>query len=217
MTEDKQTYKRVLLIFVAILSIYGAYSSGNKYNDYFYNKESLKQLNSSECVTADNLSFDNSDSDIKNIDNIDSRISYDNFLKLKMGMSYDEVKNILGDGKEIPPSEAHGKKTTIYEYNGEGISNITITLQDDCVISKTQLNLKHSDGKELSLNDYNKINSGMSYDKVKDLIGDGELTTESSVANSIIDVYSYINKDGSSANFTFDNGSLRMKSQYSLK
>ena len=142
MTEDKQTYKRVLLIFVAILSIYGAYSSGNKYNYYFYNKESLKQLNSSECVTADNLSFDNSDSDIKNIDNIDSRISYDNFLKLKMGMSYD---------------------------------------------------------------------------KVKDLIGDGELTTESSVANSIIDVYSYINKDGSSANFTFDNGSLRMKSQYSLK
>ena len=217
MIEDKKTYKRILLIFVAVLSIYGAYSSGNKYNNSLYNKDSLKSSKNIECVTADNLSFDNSDGDSQNIDNIKSQISYDNFLKIQMGMSYDEARNILGDGKEISSSEISGVKTTMYEYNGEGISNITITLQDNHIVSKTQLNLKHRNDNILSLCDYNMISSGMSYDKVKELIGDGELTTESYNTDSTIDIYSYINSDGSNANFTFDNISLRIKTQHNLK
>ena len=133
-----------------------------------------------------------------------------------MGMSYDEVKNILGDGKEISSSEISGINTTIYEYDGKGISNITVTLQNNSVTSKTQLGLKESNS-NISLDDYNKINTGMSYDKVKELIGDGQLITESSIMNSTSYIYSYINEDGSNANFTFDNNGLTIKAQYNLK
>ena len=197
MIEHNKTYQRILLVLVGILAIYGAYSSGNKFKNSNNYSDNLEILNQNQSIPADNLSFNNSDGDSQSTDNNNyeqSKISYHNFLNIKMGMSYDEVKNILGDGKEISSSEISGINTTIYEYDGKGISNITVTLQNNSVTSKTQLGLKESSS-NISLDDYNKINTGMSYDKVKELIGDGQLTTESSIMNSTSYIYSYINKD----------------------
>ena len=219
MIEHNKTYKRILLVLVGILAIYGAYSSGNKFKNSNNYSDNLEILNQNQSIPADNLSFNNSDGDSQSTDNNNyeqSKISYHNFLNIKMGMSYDEVKNILGDGKEISSSEISGINTTIYEYDGKGISNITVTLQNNSVTSKTQLGLKESNS-NISLDDYNKINTGMSYDKVKELIGDGQLITESSIMNSTSYIYSYINEDGSNANFTFDNNGLTIKAQYNLK
>lgn len=219
MIEDKKrTYKRILLIFIAMLSIYGAYSSGNKFiNPDQYNKNS-EVINDNQSVPADNLSFDNSDGDSENTEsnNPQDKISYDNFLNISMGMSYEEVRNILGDGKEVSSNETKGTKTTMYEYEGKGINNITIMLENDSVISKSQLNLKE-DKSNISLDDYNKINNGMSYETAKELIGEGQLVTESSMMGSKSYIYSYINTDGSNANFTFDSNGLTVKSQYNLK
>lgn len=215
MIVQKKSYKRIILILVTVLAVYGAYSSGNKYK----NNVDSNITNANESIPADSLSFNNSDGDSESTDDNDheqSKISYDNFLNIKMGMSYDDVKNILGDGIEISCSEFSGNKTTIYEYDGKGISNITITLNNNSVTSKTQLGLK-SNNSNISLTDYNKVKNGMSYDKVKELIGEGQLTTESSIMDSTSYIYSYINKDGSNANFTFDNSGLTMKAQYNLK
>lgn len=214
--EDKTTYKKILLVVIAVLSVYGAYASGNNYRNYVSSEDNLEVLENSESVSADNLSFNNSDGDIQNTDNNNSKVSYDSFLNIKMGMSYEEVKNILGDGTEISTSDMRGKKTTLYEFEGKGISNITITLQDDCVTSKSQLNLINSSS-NVSLDDYNKINIGMSYDKVKELLNEGQLITESSAQGYTSCIYSYINKDGSNANFTFEDNVLKVKSQYNLK
>ncbi|WP_346885203.1 hypothetical protein [Clostridium sp. UBA4395] len=61
----------------------------------------------------------------------DTKVTYENFLKINMGAKYDEVKNILGDGKEESSSEVAGIKTNLYSWNGSGISNLTITIQND--------------------------------------------------------------------------------------
>lgn len=216
MIEDKKTYKRILLAFVVILSIYGAYCGGYKHRNLEDTRKNSELLNNNKSIPADSLSFDNSNGNIENIDDNQSKISYDNFLNIKMGMSFEEVKNILGNGKEISSSETEGIKTSIYEYEGKGISSITITTQNNCVTCKTQLNLKPNKNK-ISLEDYNKINNGMSYENVKEVIGEGQLTTESSIMGSSSAIYSYINPDGSNAYFTFDNNMLKIKTQYNLK
>lgn len=40
----------------------------------------------------------------------DTKITYENFMNIKMGQSYDEVKALLGDGKESSSSDDGGIK-----------------------------------------------------------------------------------------------------------
>ena len=40
----------------------------------------------------------------------DTKVTYDNFLKVNMGAKYDEVVAILGEGKELSSSEIGGIK-----------------------------------------------------------------------------------------------------------
>lgn len=216
MTEHKVIYQRCLLIILVILAIYGAYTSGEKHkqsNDFNY-----LETNKDEIIPADKITFNNFDGDSNNTENEKyyDNISYDNFINLKLGSSYEEIKNVLGEGRKVCSNEISNVNTTIYEYEGRGISNITLTLQNGKLTSKTQLGLKPINS-NITLDKYNMITKGMSYDEVINILGEGQLTTESSLMNNISCVYSYINEDGSNANFTFNYNGLNMKTQYNLK
>lgn len=54
----------------------------------------------------------------------DTKITYDNFMNIKIGQSYDEVKALLGDDKESSSSDVGGIKTVMYEWQGSGMGNI---------------------------------------------------------------------------------------------
>ncbi|AQR93734.1 DUF3862 domain-containing protein [Clostridium saccharoperbutylacetonicum] len=146
----------------------------------------------------------------------DTKITYENFMNIKMGQSYDEVKALLGDGKESSSSDDGGIKTIMYQWQGSGIGNISITFQNGAATIKAQAFLKDYDAK-ITMDKYNQIQNGMTYEQVKGILGDGELSTETKIMDSDAKLYSYINKDGSIATFNFSDDKLDTKSQYELK
>ncbi|AGF54812.1 beta-lactamase-inhibitor protein BLIP [Clostridium phage HM T] len=146
----------------------------------------------------------------------DTKITYENFMNIKMGQSYDEVKALLGDGKESSSSDDGGIRTIMYQWQGSGIGNISITFQNGAATIKAQAFLKDYDAK-ITMDKYNQIQNGMTYEQVKGILGDGELSTETKIMDSDAKLYSYINKDGSIATFNFSDDKLDTKSQYELK
>jgi hypothetical protein len=146
----------------------------------------------------------------------ETKITYENFMNIKMGQSYDEVKALLGDGKESSSSDDGGIKTIMYQWQGSGIGNISITFQNGAATIKAQAFLKDYDAK-ITMDKYNQIQNGMTYEQVKGILGDGELSTETKIMDSDAKLYSYINKDGSIATFNFSDDKLDTKSQYELK
>ena len=71
-------------------------------------------------------------------------ITLDEFNKIENGMTYDQVKEIVGcDGTVNSDTEVMGSKMTIYSWYGkDGISNANVNIQDNKLINKTQIGLK---------------------------------------------------------------------------
>lgn len=146
----------------------------------------------------------------------EAKVTYENFLNIKMGQSYEEVIALLGEGKESSLSEISNIKTTIYRWNGKGINNISVTIQNGIVTAKAQAGL-NSNKTDITMDNYNKIENGMTYEQIKSILGEGEVTSQTETINHKSTIYSYINKDGSYASFTFTNDSMSMKAQFNLK
>lgn len=146
----------------------------------------------------------------------DTKVTYDNFMKIQMGQSYNDVVSLLGEGKESSSSQVGDVKTVIYEWAGSGMGNINVTVEGGAVTGKAQTFLKDYDAK-ITMDLYNKIENGMTYDQVKGILGEGELSSESKIMDSDSKMYSYVNKDGSNASLTFSDGKMDTKSQLNLK
>ena len=71
----------------------------------------------------------------------------------------------------------------------------------------------------VTMEKFNQINTGMTYDEVKNIIGcDGTLSTETSVGNQTLKIYGWYAKNGvSNATFSFTNDKLDAKSQLGLE
>lgn len=71
----------------------------------------------------------------------------------------------------------------------------------------------------ITLDEFNRIESGMSYEDVVNIIGsNGSLSSESSMGNYTIQIYTwYGNIIGANANVTFQNGKVVGKAQVGLR
>lgn len=145
-----------------------------------------------------------------------TKVTYDNFLKIKMGDKYENVVAILGEGKEQTSSEVSGVKTAIYEWNGSGLSNMNVTIQNGVVTGKAQIGLTESDAK-ITLEKYNQVKDGMTYDQVKAILGEGQITSQTKIMDIESIIYTWTNKDGSNMNCTFTSGKMALKAQFDLK
>lgn len=146
-----------------------------------------------------------------------SKINYDNFLKIKMGGSYEDVVALLGaEGTQESSSEVAGIKTVLYNWDGPSVSSMNITLQDDKIMTKAQMGLV--DGKSnITLEKYNQAQEGMSYKQVVAILGEGQILSQSEILGMDTTMYAWINKDGSNANLTFQGDVLQLKAQFNLK
>lgn len=73
---------------------------------------------------------------------------------------------------------------------------------------------------KLNLEKFNKIQTGMTYQQVVDIIGeDGTVLSESEIANIKTTIYSWYGEGsiGANANVTFQNGKVTSKAQFGLK
>lgn len=195
-TKKKSIFKRwwfwVLIAIIVIAAI--SNSSGNK--------------------TANNPAKTDNTTPVKS--EPASKITYDNFMKIKMGERLTELETLIGKGSEESSSEVSGIKTVMYTWRGPGISNMNVTIQNNIVTGKAQAGLQQMDAK-ITLDKYNQVKEGMTYDKVKSILGEGQLISETSFMNIESTMYEWINKDGSNMNGTFSGEKLNMKSQFNLK
>lgn len=144
------------------------------------------------------------------------KYSYDKFMKVSMGMTYDQVKAILGDGTEESSSGDGDTKTVSYSWKNDDGGNISVMIQGNKVITKAQAFLKSMDAK-VTMDKYNKIKNGMTYDQVKTILGEGQLTSQTEIVGIKDEIYEWINSDGANMSVTFQGGKVDTKAQFQLK
>lgn len=204
MKEKKPFYKKWWFILITIIVIIGALGRiGNKKDIDVSADTSTSSIQSTESASSTPSKSE-------------SKITYENFCSIQMGMTYDQVKEVLGDGQEQSSNEVSGIKTVMYSWSGSGVSNMNVTIQNDEVVGKAQSGL-YKDKANITMDQYNKIENGMTYDQVKGILGEGEISSQTKIMDAESTMYSYINKDGSNANFTFDASGMSAKAQFNLK
>lgn len=187
-----------LLVIIAILILASCGTSSQSSSD---NKNTTSSTQSS---TQSNPKADN------------KKYSLDKFMQVQMGMSYDQVKGILGDGQEQSSTGDGEFKTISYTWQNSDGSNISIMLQGGKVSNKAQAFLQRMDAK-VTMDKYNKINNGMSYDQVKQILGEGQLMSQTELLGTKSEIYTWINSNGSNMNVTLQNGNVESKVQFELK
>ncbi|RJS60154.1 DUF3862 domain-containing protein [Bacillus sp. PK3_68] len=155
-----------------------------------------------------------------------TKLTKEKFEQIKDGMSYDEVVKIVGsEGTLLSETGDSGTEfhTQMYEFETDGfLSSANMTFQGGKLINKAQMGLGGDSDVTVSLDEFGKIENGMSYDEVTQIIGgEGEKLSESGEEGSEFHtvIYSYNGEGGlgANANFTFQGGKLMNKAQMGLK
>jgi hypothetical protein len=148
------------------------------------------------------------------------------FNAINNGMTYEEVVAIVGgDGQVISESGEKGTEfhTVMYEWEAEGDfgANANFMFQGGKLINKAQMGVVEQSDVTVTLNEFNQIQNGMSYEEVVAIIGgEGNLLSESGEKGSEFYTVMYDYKGegsfGANANFMFQSGKLQNKAQFGL-
>lgn len=155
-------------------------------------------------------------------------VTKEKFEQIKDGMTYEEVVALVGaEGKLLSETGTKGDSlhTAMYEFEADGVlSNVNMTFQGEKLVNKAQFGLEGEDSKGVSItiDEFNKIQNGMTYDQVKEIIGgDGDITSETGEAGTSMHtvMYEYPGEGGLGANASlmFQGGKLMNKSQFGLE
>lgn len=97
--------------------------------------------------------------------------------------------------------------------------SVAVTLNMNDNIQKSVSGVSN-ESEYITMDEYNQIETGMSYNEVKEIIGsEGELTSTSSVSGYTVAIYTWYGNGvaGSNANVTFTNDEVTGKAQVGLK
>lgn len=149
------------------------------------------------------------------------------FNKIQNGMTYEEVVKIIGgEGEVLSESGTKGDQfhTVIYTWPAEGSlgANANFTFQGNKLQNKAQMGVTESSDVTVTLDEFNKIQNGMSYEEVVAIIGgEGNMISESGEKGSDLYTVMYEYKGegdiGANANFMFQGNKLQNKAQMGLK
>ncbi|MEZ5307395.1 MAG: DUF3862 domain-containing protein [Pyrinomonadaceae bacterium] len=204
--------KSYILVLVALLFVVLGCKLGNLMKD----KEEVPSTPASD-TTKDK----DSDSDKKSSSS-GAGLTMESYEKIKPGMSYDDVAEILGDkGTETRSSTIGNSELKSYKWEGDNFIRIYVNFKDDKVTSKNQTGLKgnaKAGGDEINMEKYEKIKNGMSLKDVQAAIGsDGEETSSSSIGNSTYETRKWSGANYSYIMVSFRDDKVSSKSQYGLK
>ncbi len=228
MKNDKPKNKKkskapIAIGVVAVLGIYGMFTNGSKdKNDEISDstnamvnvtqqvENTTQNINTTIKVASKSLQTNTTETDSN------SKINYENYLNIKMGSSYDDVRAVLGEGKEINSTESGGIKSVVYDWNESDKSlDINVIITNNIVSGKSQYGLNNTKS-NVNMDQYNKLSIGMSYNDARSIIGDGILSNESSLLDNDSKIYTWTNEDFSSVYLTFINDKLSSMSQVNL-
>jgi hypothetical protein len=196
------------ILFLLIFCIVGTGVSTSKDKQINTNEQIANAATENNTEASSSISEDDSK-------NQETRITYKNFLDIKMGESYDDAVKLLGNGKESSSNETEGIQTNIYEWKQSG-NYMTVTIQNNVVVEKSQLGLQSTDS-QITMDKYKQVENGISYEELTKILGEGQVLSQAKLNDIESTIYEYINKNESNAIFTFSGGKLIAKSQYSLE
>ncbi|MDO4400430.1 MAG: DUF3862 domain-containing protein [Coriobacteriia bacterium] len=148
------------------------------------------------------------------------KIDADKFAAIEQGMSYEDVVGIIGsEGELVSSSSIAGIENTTYTWKSDGWGIATVMFQDGAVVNKSQAGVGGSSTAQVTMETFNQVENGMSYDQVVEVLGgEGELVSETELAGIKMSIYSWDgNSTFSSCQITFQDGAVSSKSQYGLK
>lgn len=94
------------------------------------------------------------------------------FNKIEFDMTYEQVKEIIGEEGELTFSSDFSGESRSYKWSGENYSYIEAGFTDKKLFSKNQSDIGQESGTaEVSMEKFNKIENDMSFEDVTKLIG----------------------------------------------
>lgn len=189
---------------IIILCIVGKALAGNGSNTSSDTKKEASTAVSSKSTKTESKPKD------------DKKYSYSKFMQITMGMTYEQVKGILGEGTEQSSTGDGDTKTITYAWKNYDGTNISVEIQGGKVVNKAQAMLQSMDA-NVTMEKYNKINNGMTYDQVKAVLGEGQLVSQTDLLGTKGEIYEWINAGGPNMNVTFQDGKVQAKTQMELK
>ncbi len=150
-------------------------------------------------------------------------LTLDKFNELKTGMKYEDAVKILGSkGDETSSSSSGSSKYASYKWEGQGGASIRASFKNDALTSKSQSNLKASDGKtanaDLTMAKYNQLENGMTYEEAVKIIGsEGSQTSSSSIGSYKSTSYKWEGEKYARIYLIFKDDKITSKSQSNLK
>ena len=137
--------------------------------------------------------------------------TYDNFLKVEVGESYDDTVKELGEPNKLVTEG----DTNTYFGTLENGGSISAVVEDGKIVSMSQ-GLLTGESTSITIDQYNKLQDGMTIEEVQAIAGSGTLTTEEQMDGYVRSFYSYKNDDNSTAIITYHDGKLYSKCQNNL-
>lgn len=199
-----------LIVLIVIIAVAGGGDS---------TEEASKEPQTNEASNTG--STEKIDSDTK-----DGVLTKEKFEQIKDGMTYEEVVAIVGaEGTVISETGEPGTDfhTVMYEFETDGfLSSSTMMFQGGKLINKAQIGLGDGSDIEITLDQFNQIQNGMTYEEVTNILGgEGEILSESGEKGTDFHtvIYMYQGKGdlGANANLMFQGNKLQNKSQFGLK
>lgn len=145
----------------------------------------------------------------------------DNPIELiSTGMSYKDVVKAFGvDGGLMSQNTVSGSNVSVWKWDyTDGSGYITVTTQDGIVTAKNDVRLNAATS-NITLEIFNSITAGMSYEEVKNLIGsEGTLLSDTDLGGIKSTMYMWKSADGlGNASIMFQNDAVVSGSQTGLK
>lgn len=149
-------------------------------------------------------------------------ITRDMYLGIQMGMSYDDVKSVMGtDGRMMIVNKSPESSQEVYQWSADDadVNTVTVTLVNGQVTSKAQYGIDTGDDVTVTSAQYDAIMNDMSYDDVVATFGgQGALTSESTVDGFSCQVYAWFGTEyGTNVTISFTDGKVVAKSQIGLE
>lgn len=142
----------------------------------------------------------------------------DKFEQIPMRATYDQVKQILNvEGQPVASNTIGNITTESYNFMVNG-KRLYLTFQNGELSHKQCFEVMYCASK-ITLEQYNKIQQGMTYDQVKQIFGcDGELFSQTQFSHGYASKgMVWLNKNGEDARIGFDaNGYVNHKMQRGL-
>lgn len=167
----------------------------------------------------------------KNTSDSSNKVSYANYKKIKLsgdnGSTKDDVKKLFGKKpQDTSTQEIDGVNTDTQAWSGvkggDASSNITVGFSNGHAVNKIITGLKVNRKSQITLNDFDSLQTGATKDEVLKEFGKPNGYTHTDILGKVSEDWSYTSniKGDTGANFiiSFDeNGVVNNKTQTSMK